>query len=146
MAVEDTKKSADTCLDVFEDLMKVSWLRRSFGGPRFLSAPDIQFIDTWEVENYRRAVSKAASARGRVAGRIALVTGAAQGFGRGIAEGLFREGANVVIADLNEAAGRSLEGGAERGSRSLGRGRTGHSSWPLTSPAPPPCRHSRVTA
>ena len=110
VAVEDTKKSADTCLDVFEDLMKVSWLSRGFGGPRFLSAPDIQFIDTWEVENYRRAVSKAASSRGRMAGKIALVTGAAQGFGRGIAEGLFQEGANVVVADLNEAAGRSLEG------------------------------------
>jgi NAD(P)-dependent dehydrogenase (short-subunit alcohol dehydrogenase family) len=110
VAVEDTKKSTETCLDVFEDLMKVSWLSRAFGGPRFLSAPDIQFIDTWEVENYRRAVSKAASAAGRVAGRIALVTGAAQGFGRGIAQGLFREGANVVIADLNDAAGRSLEG------------------------------------
>ena len=38
-------------------------------------------------------------------GRTALVTGAAQGFGKGIAEGLFREGANIVIADLNEQAG-----------------------------------------
>jgi NAD(P)-dependent dehydrogenase (short-subunit alcohol dehydrogenase family)/rhamnose utilization protein RhaD (predicted bifunctional aldolase and dehydrogenase) len=109
-AVEDSKKSADTCLEVFEDLMKVSWLAGSFGGPRFLSPADIQFIDTWEVENYRRAVSKAASASGRVTGKIALITGAAQGFGRGIGEGLFREGANVVIADLNESAGRALEG------------------------------------
>ena len=108
-AVEDTKKSAETCLDVFEDLMKVSWHARAFGGPRFLAPADIQFIDTWEVENYRRAVSKAASGRGRVSGRIALVTGAAQGFGRGIAEGLFREGADIVIADLNEEAGRQLE-------------------------------------
>jgi NAD(P)-dependent dehydrogenase (short-subunit alcohol dehydrogenase family) len=109
--VEDTKRSADTCLDVFEDLMRVSWLSESFGGPRPLSAKDIQFIDTWEVENYRRAVAKSSSARGRVDGRIALVTGAAQGFGRGIAEGLFNEGANVVIADLNEGAGRALEQG-----------------------------------
>ena len=108
-AVEDSCRSAETCLDVFDDLMKVSWLSRSFGGPRFLSARDIQFIDTWEVENYRRAVSRASGARGRVSGAIAVVTGAAQGFGRGIAEGLFRDGANVVIADLNEPAGRQLE-------------------------------------
>jgi sorbitol-6-phosphate 2-dehydrogenase len=38
---------------------------------------------------------------GRLAGRIALVTGAAQGFGLGIAEGLLAEGAHVVLADLN---------------------------------------------
>lgn len=109
VAVEDTKRSADACLEVFEDLMKVSWLTEAFGGPRFLPDRDIEFIDTWEVENYRRAVAKAGAARGRVEGRIAIVTGAAQGFGRGIADGLFREGANVVIADLNEAAGRGLE-------------------------------------
>ncbi len=108
VAVEDNKRSADTCLDVFDDLMKVSWFCPAFGGPRFLSPADIQFIDTWEVENYRRAVAKTSSAPGRVRGKIALITGAAQGFGKGIAEGLFAEGANVVIADLNEAAGRSL--------------------------------------
>ncbi len=107
VAVEDTKRSVETCLDVFEDLMKVSWLSESFGGPKFLSARDIEFIDTWEVENYRRKVAKSGSARRRVDGRIALVTGAAQGFGKGIAEGLFREGANVVVADLNEPAGRA---------------------------------------
>ena len=39
---------------------------------------------------------------GRLGGRIAIVTGAAQGFGLGIAKELYREGASVVIADLNE--------------------------------------------
>ena len=38
---------------------------------------------------------------GRAAGRIAIVTGAAQGFGRGIAEGLAGEGAYVIAADRN---------------------------------------------
>jgi NAD(P)-dependent dehydrogenase (short-subunit alcohol dehydrogenase family) len=109
VAVEDTKRSAETCLDMFEDLMKVSFLSDAFGGPRFLTPRDIQFIETWEVESYRARVAKGAAAGRRVEGRIALITGAAQGFGKGIAEGLFREGANVVIADLNEAAGRSLQ-------------------------------------
>ena len=108
IGVEDSKRSVDTALDVFEDLMKVSFLSDSFGGPRFLSAQNIAFIDAWEVENYRRAVAAASARQGRVQARIAVVTGAAQGFGRGIAEGLFREGANVVIADLNEKAGREL--------------------------------------
>ena len=111
VAVEDSKRSAETCLDVFHDLMKVSFLAESFGGPRFLSREDIRFIETWEVESYRAAVAKAkgGGAKPRVEGKIALVTGAAQGFGKGIAQGLCREGANVVIADLNEAAGRALQ-------------------------------------
>lgn len=42
---------------------------------------------------------------GRVQGCIAIVTGAAQGFGKGIAEELIREGACVIVADLNDDAG-----------------------------------------
>lgn len=45
---------------------------------------------------------------GRLGGRIAIVTGSAQGFGKGIAEELYREGASVVIADLNEPLANSV--------------------------------------
>ncbi len=37
----------------------------------------------------------------RLANKIAIVTGAASGFGRGIAELFAAEGAKVVIADVN---------------------------------------------
>jgi meso-butanediol dehydrogenase / (S,S)-butanediol dehydrogenase / diacetyl reductase len=40
---------------------------------------------------------------GRVAGRVVVVTGAAQGIGAGFARALATEGANVVVADINEA-------------------------------------------
>ena len=39
--------------------------------------------------------------QGRLAGKITIVTGAAQGFGQGIAEELYKEGATVIIADMN---------------------------------------------
>jgi len=49
----------------------------------------------------------------RLDGRVAIVTGGAQGIGRVLAEGLAREGARVVIADLRgaEEAAASLPGG-----------------------------------
>ena len=45
---------------------------------------------------------------GRLGGKIAVVTGSAQGFGKGIAEELYREGASVVIADLNEPLAKEV--------------------------------------
>ncbi|HYZ82330.1 MAG TPA: glucose 1-dehydrogenase [Solirubrobacteraceae bacterium] len=40
---------------------------------------------------------------GQLEGKVAIVTGAAQGIGRAIAEGLAREGARIVVADLRGA-------------------------------------------
>ncbi|MEN6418910.1 MAG: SDR family NAD(P)-dependent oxidoreductase [Clostridiaceae bacterium] len=45
---------------------------------------------------------------GRLCGKIAVVTGSAQGFGKGIAEELYREGANVLVADLNEPLAKAV--------------------------------------
>ncbi len=42
---------------------------------------------------------------GRLSGKIAIVTGGAQGFGFGIAQELIKEGAQVVIANRGEKAG-----------------------------------------
>jgi len=43
---------------------------------------------------------------GRVEGKTAIITGAARGLGRGMAQLLAKEGANVVIADILEDGGR----------------------------------------
>lgn len=45
---------------------------------------------------------------GRLAGKVTIVTGAAQGFGKGIAEELHREGATVIIADMNQPLAESV--------------------------------------
>ncbi|MGH6827764.1 MAG: glucose 1-dehydrogenase [Rhizomicrobium sp.] len=44
----------------------------------------------------------------RLGNKVAIVTGGASGFGQGIAERFAREGAHVVIADINEGAAREI--------------------------------------
>lgn len=104
VAVGDNTKQCDIILDIFEDAMKIAFLSRSFGGAHPMTQAQIDFIDNWEVENYRRSVS-AGAASGRAENKVIIVTGAAQGFGEGIAECLIREGAYIVVADLNEEVG-----------------------------------------
>ena len=58
-----------------------------------------------------------------LAGKVAVVTGAAGGIGRGVALALADAGTNVVIADLNEAGAKAVAAEvAEKGVRSLAQG------------------------
>ncbi len=106
VAVGDNAAQCDIILDVFEDAMKIAYYSESFGGPHPMTQAQIDFIDNWEVENYRRSVA-AGGATGRAENKTIIVTGAAQGFGEGIARCLLQQGANIVVADMNEAVGRA---------------------------------------
>ncbi|MEL7598862.1 MAG: SDR family NAD(P)-dependent oxidoreductase [Proteiniphilum sp.] len=117
VAVGDNAIQCDIILDVFEDAMKVAWLSRSFGGPHPMTREQIDFIDNWEVENYRRSVA-AGGSKGRAENRTIIITGAAQGFGEGIGRCLLPEGANIVVADLNEETGRATAADFNRNTRS----------------------------
>ena len=47
----------------------------------------------------------------RLESKTAIVTGSASGFGAGIAQRFAREGASVVVADLNDSEGESIARG-----------------------------------
>jgi rhamnose utilization protein RhaD (predicted bifunctional aldolase and dehydrogenase)/NAD(P)-dependent dehydrogenase (short-subunit alcohol dehydrogenase family) len=112
--------AAQTVRLCYTDAIRVAAGAARFGGARPLAPRDRQFIEQWEVEAYRRQVAAGAERKGRVAGKVALVTGGAQGFGKEIAEALADEGAHVLVADLNLEGAQCVAG---RISRKHGQGR-----------------------
>jgi NAD(P)-dependent dehydrogenase (short-subunit alcohol dehydrogenase family)/rhamnose utilization protein RhaD (predicted bifunctional aldolase and dehydrogenase) len=119
-AAGDSWKAVDTARHVYLDCLRVYQGADALGRVRALSDDERGFIETWEVEAYRKNAAAFDRSPGRCAGRVALVTGAAQGFGLGIAQGLAREGATVVLADIQadvaatEAAAIEAEQGSGR--------------------------------
>ena len=108
IAIAETYASAEACLDIYEDLIKISYYASLCGGIKFLTPEQVDFIDHWEVENYRRKVSVSDNEVNKLTNKVAVITGGAQGFGAGITEHLYELKMNVVIADLNEEAGNLL--------------------------------------
>lgn len=94
-------KSAGIVRDVYKDAVAVTSGANVLSCVQPLSDQHRVFIEDWEVEAYRKKVSAGNSNPGRAAGKIAVVTGAAQGFGFEIAESLAEQGAHVVLLDLN---------------------------------------------
>jgi rhamnose utilization protein RhaD (predicted bifunctional aldolase and dehydrogenase)/NAD(P)-dependent dehydrogenase (short-subunit alcohol dehydrogenase family) len=104
-AAGDDFKQAHTAGDVYRDAAQIMAGATRLGGVSYLTDRERIFIEDWEVESYRRSVSLAAGdpASRRLKNKVAVVTGAAQGFGLEIARGLAAEGACVALADVNEA-------------------------------------------
>ncbi|GHV79863.1 short-chain dehydrogenase [Spirochaetia bacterium] len=51
-----SEKTASLALELFTDTAKVAAYSESFGGPRFMTADKIDFINNWEMEKYRSRV------------------------------------------------------------------------------------------
>jgi NAD(P)-dependent dehydrogenase (short-subunit alcohol dehydrogenase family) len=113
-AAGDTWSAADTVRQMYNNVIEVMAGAAALGGVESLSDELRRFIEDWEVESYRQEAASPARRGGRVAGKVALVTGAAQGFGLQISQDLVAEGAHVAMADVNaegvgEAAGALTE-------------------------------------
>jgi rhamnose utilization protein RhaD (predicted bifunctional aldolase and dehydrogenase)/NAD(P)-dependent dehydrogenase (short-subunit alcohol dehydrogenase family) len=122
-AVGDDFKLANAAREVYLDAIQVMAGATSLGGGpqgiQYMTDAQREFIEQWEAEAYRKQAS-AASTAGRLAGKIVVVTGAAQGFGFEIACQMAAEGAAVVLTDINQ---RGVAEAAEGLRRKHGPGR-----------------------
>ena len=76
-----------------------------FGVPRSLSEQDTFDFDYWPMELYKLRLQPPPDA---FAGTVVLITGAASGIGRGIAEHLGGLGSSLVLADIDETGVREV--------------------------------------
>lgn len=70
-------------------------------------------------EQAKANINNRPEAFGRLAGKIAVVTGSAQGFGLGIAKAMYKEGASIIIADLPSQAQTAMGVAAELGKQAI---------------------------
>ncbi len=99
-AVGANRPAAGVAMSMFTDALRLASGADALGAFRPMSPVEMSFIEHWEAEAYRKKVAASAHA-GRLDGKVIMVTGAAQGFGLGIATEVIGQGAHLVMADLN---------------------------------------------
>ncbi len=114
------KRTAGIVDDIYRHTIAVLGNASAFGRYVSLSARDAFDVEYWPLELYKLTLAPPGK---ELARRVALVTGGASGIGRATAARLGREGAHVVIADLDEAGARKVAGeitAAQGAGRALG--------------------------
>ena len=115
-------RTAGIVADIYRHTAWVIRAASALGPYTSLSAQDAFNVEFWPLELYKLQM---APSEKELARRVALVTGGASGIGRAVARRLAREGAHVVVTDLDAAGARRVaeEAAADAGpARPLGLG------------------------
>lgn len=99
VAFGPTKKAAQIVSDISRSTIRAIQWAENLGGWKPLGESKLFEVEYWELEQAK--VKKTADAP-MFQGKVALVTGAASGIGRAVAERLVSLGANVVALDIDE--------------------------------------------
>ena len=101
-----TAKLVDAVSSTMKAAMETLWVASHHGEARGLDVQWISLIRDWEVERFRTKLATGEAGSDDLAGKVAVVTGAGSGLGRGVSLCLARKGCNVVLADIDTDAGR----------------------------------------
>ena len=98
VAVGRSVREAGVVADITRHTARAIERAEQLGGWRALPEADLFAVEYWELE---QAKLRQGGARPPLTGKVALVTGAASGIGRTVAEALFDAGAAVLATDIN---------------------------------------------
>ncbi|HKR66775.1 MAG TPA: bifunctional rhamnulose-1-phosphate aldolase/short-chain dehydrogenase [Thermoanaerobaculia bacterium] len=93
-------RAARIVRDIYRHTMRIITAAESVGGYETLNDDDAFRAEYWPLELYKLTLLPKEK---ELAGKIALVTGAASGIGRAVAERFAEEGAHVVVTDVDLA-------------------------------------------
>jgi rhamnulose-1-phosphate aldolase/alcohol dehydrogenase len=97
--------NADVSRQLYHRAVHVMAGSESLGGFVSLTAPEAFAIEYWPLELYKLKLKPPDR---DLAGKVALITGAASGIGRATAHRLAAEGAHVVVVDINDDGGQQV--------------------------------------
>jgi rhamnulose-1-phosphate aldolase/alcohol dehydrogenase len=101
-------RAARIVRDIYRHTMRIITAAETAGGYETLNDSDAFHGEYWPLELYKLTLLPKER---ELAGKIALVTGAASGIGRAIAERFAEEGAHVVVTDVDEKLAEEVAAG-----------------------------------
>lgn len=101
-------RAARIARDIYRHTMRIIGDAEAAGGYETLHDVDAFHAEYWPLELYKLTLLPKEK---ELAGKVALVTGAASGIGRAVAERFAEEGAHVVVTDIDEALAAEVAGG-----------------------------------